>query len=176
MSTATDDLFRDWDKLLEQSPETIMKVPNLEHSLIEWSVKATLAALYGSRMDSIGFDLEDFIRNVKGIFLTSSELQSLSAQVEAENDTGMRRISINPGLIIYVLTIEIKFTLLLLFCSALAAILQLNGWRTNHYGCDGKARFQPVRQVLHYRENEAGNRFHCGRNWPDGSGPNRRSS
>ena len=88
VATASDDLFRDWDKQLEMSSDTLIKVPNLEHSLIEWSVKATLAVLYGSRTDRAGLDLEDFIRNVKGIFETSSELQSLSAQQEAENDTG----------------------------------------------------------------------------------------
>ena len=88
MTTSTGDLFRDWDKLLEQSSETLITVPNLEDSLIEWSVRATLAALYGSRMDRIGLDLEEFIRNVKGIFETSTDLQSLSARLEAENDTG----------------------------------------------------------------------------------------
>ena len=88
MTTSTGDLFRDWDKLLEQSSETLITVPNLEDSLIEWSVRATLAAFYGSRMDRIGLDLEEFIRNVKGIFETSADLQSLSARLEAENDTG----------------------------------------------------------------------------------------
>lgn len=88
MTTSTGDLFRDWDKLLEQSSETLITVPNLEDSLIEWSVRATLAALYGSRMDRIGLDLEEFTRNVKGIFETSADLQSLSARLEAENDTG----------------------------------------------------------------------------------------
>jgi len=87
VTTSTGDLFRDWDKLLEQSSETLITVPNLEDSLIEWSVRATLAALYGSRMDRIGLDLEEFIRNVKGIFETSTDLQSLSARLEAENDT-----------------------------------------------------------------------------------------
>ena len=131
LATASDDLFRDWDKLLEQSSDTLIKVPNLEHSLIEWSVKATLAVLYGSRTDRGGLDLEDFIRNVKGIFETSSELQSLSAQLEAENATGNYLRVMNV----------LAFPLIVLFCRALEAILPLNGWRTNHYGCDGKAGF-----------------------------------
>lgn len=67
---------------------SLIEVPNLEHSLIEWSVKATLAALFGSRADKAGLDMEELIRNVNGIFEASSELQSLSAQLEAENETG----------------------------------------------------------------------------------------
>ena len=42
-------------------------------------------------MDRIGLDLEDFIRNVKGVFESSAELQSVSAQQEAENDTELWR-------------------------------------------------------------------------------------
>ena len=43
------------------------------------------------RTDRIGLDLEDFIRNVKGVFESSAELQSVSAQQEAENDTELWR-------------------------------------------------------------------------------------
>ena len=92
MASASDDLFRDWDNLLEQSSETPIKIPNLENSLIEWSVKATLAALYGSRTDKVGLDLEDLILHVKGVFAASAELQSLSAKREAEKNTGNQLI------------------------------------------------------------------------------------
>ena len=50
VTSATDDLFRDWDKmLLEETSDSPVKIPNIEDDLIGWSVRATLGVLYGSR-------------------------------------------------------------------------------------------------------------------------------
>ena len=51
VTSATDDLFRKWDKLLmEETSDSPVKIPNIEDDLIGWSVKATLGVLYGSRV------------------------------------------------------------------------------------------------------------------------------
>jgi hypothetical protein len=89
MSIATDDLTRDWDQVIEKASSTTpVQVPNLEQSLHTWSVKVTLAALFGARMDRIDLDVETFVDKVKAIFEASGKLQFLSAEQEAQNNTG----------------------------------------------------------------------------------------
>ncbi len=65
-----------------------VEIPDLEFSLHGWSVNAVMAALFGARRAKMDIDLPVFIKSVKTILEMSVPLQFLSAEKEAEGNTG----------------------------------------------------------------------------------------